>query len=228
MLEKRSEELEIMDDLEISGPVVDQTLRELNTINQRLGGNTISITALKELVSSESYFSVADLGCGGGDIMKQMAKWCRKAGKNGRFIGIDANPNIIDYAKENTAKFPEISYQAANIFSDEFKSQAFDVIHCCLFLHHFTNKQLVLLFKHFKKKAKIGVIVNDLHRHSLAYWSIRLLTYLFSNSSMVRNDAGVSVARGFKKTELKEILAKAGITDYTLSWKWAFRWKLVF
>ena len=228
MLEKRSNELEIMDDLEISGPVIDQTLKELNTINQTLGGNAISLSALKKLVRLETAFSLADLGCGGGDIMKQMVQWCRKTGKKGQFIGIDANPHIIEYAQKNTDNFPEISYQSINIFSDEFKSKSFDVIHCCLFLHHFSKDQLVHLFKHFKKKSKVGVIVNDLHRHALAYRSISFLTHLFSKSSMVRNDAAVSVARGFKKAELIEILELAGITNYSIRWKWAFRWMLIF
>ena len=217
-----------MDDLEISGPVVVQTLKELNTINRRLGGNAISISALKKMVRSQSDFLLADLGCGGGDIMKTMASWSRIEGKNATFVGIDANPHIISYAEKNTSEFSEIAYQSINIFSEEFKKQAFDVIHCCLFLHHFSKDQLIQLFSHFKRKAKMGVIVNDLHRHPLAYWSISFLTYLFSKSSMVRNDAAVSVARGFKKAELEEILQKAGISDYSLSWKWAFRWKLVF
>lgn len=228
MLKERSDELEIMDDLEISGPVIDQTLRELNTINHRLGGNAISISALKKLVAKESEFLFADLGCGGGDIMVQMVKWCRKKKRKAHFVGIDANPNIVSYAQKNTKEFPEISYKTLNVFSEEFRSQTFDIVHCCLFLHHFNRDQLIDLFKHFKSKARIGVIINDLHRHPLAYWSIRFLTALFSKSSMVRNDAAVSVARGFKRAEIEEMLRMAGVTNYTLSWKWAFRWKLVF
>ena len=228
MLEQRSEEVEIMDDLETSGPVIDQTLKELNTINQRLGGNSISISALKKIAKTKKSFLLADLGCGGGDIVKTMAKWCRRKGKKARFIGIDANPHIIEYAQRNTKNFSEITYQSVNIFSEEFKAQAFDVIHCCLFLHHFSKDQLVQLLAHFRHKSSLGVIINDLHRHPLAYWGIRLLTRLFSKSEMVRNDAAISVARGFKRRELEEILELAGISNYHLSWKWAFRWKLTF
>lgn len=228
MLEQRSEELEIMDDLSISGPVIAQTLRELNTINRRLGGNQISISAFKRLTKTSSSILVADLGCGGGDIMVEMARWSRKKKKKARFIGIDANPHIIQYAQDNTSQFDEITYQPINIFSEEFKNQTFDIIHCCLFLHHFTSEELATLFKQFKTQARMGVIVNDLHRHPLAYWSIKMLTTLFSKSTMVRNDASISVARGFKKEELLEILNKAGIGKFNLSWKWAFRWKLVF
>lgn len=228
MLEHRSDELEIMDDLNISGPVIAQTLRELNTINRRLGGNQISISAFKEFAKKDNQLTLADLGCGGGDIMAQMAKWSRKKGVKSSFTGIDANPHIVEYAKKNTIKYPEITYEPINIFSEEFKKQTYDIIHCCLFVHHFTTQELVRLFKQFKAQAQRGVIINDLHRHPLAYWSIFLLTSLFSKSTMVKNDASISVARGFKKSELVRILKEAGIEKYDLSWKWAFRWKLVF
>ncbi|GAB4232708.1 MAG: class I SAM-dependent methyltransferase [Ekhidna sp.] len=229
MLEVRSEEQEIMDDLTISGPVVAQTLRELNTINRWLGGNQISVGAYKRLASkNEQKISVADLGCGGGDLMKEMARWSRKKGVNAQFTGFDANPHIVAYARENTSDFSEIAYEAEDILSSKFRARSFDLIHCCLFLHHFTEAQLVRLFRQFKEQTRIGVIVNDLHRHPLAYWSIGLLTWIFSKSEMVRNDASVSVARGFKRKELEGMLKEAGIENYQLKWKWAFRWELVF
>ncbi len=228
MLKERSSEQEIMDDLDISGPVVSQTLRELNTINRTLGGNQISISAFDKVTTGLDQFVLVDLGCGGGDIMVGMAKRARKHNKKGSFVGIDANPNIVEYAKKNTAAYPEVTYQSKNIFSEEFRKMKFDLIHCCLFLHHFTNEQLIELFQQFKTQANVGIIINDLHRHPLAYWSIKVLTFLFSKSSMVRNDAAVSVARGFKKTELLMILKEAGITHFELKWKWAFRWQLTF
>ncbi|WP_462247292.1 methyltransferase domain-containing protein [Ekhidna sp.] len=227
MLKHRSEELEIMDDLDISGPVIDQTLRELNTINRRLGGNQISISAFKNFARGNK-IKLADLGCGGGDIMAEMAKWSRKKDINASFVGIDANPHIVEYAEKNTKQYSEISYKAINIFSDDFQKEKFDLIHCCLFVHHFTTEELVVLFKQFKNQARLGVIINDLHRHPLAYWSILFLTSLFSKSSMVKNDASISVARGFKKREIIEIMNRAGISNYKLTWKWAFRWKLIF
>ncbi len=228
MLKHRSEELEIMDDLDISGPVIDQTLKELNTINKRLGGNQISISAYKNFAKKDDELVLADLGCGGGDIMAEMAKWSKNRQLKSTFIGIDANPHIVNYARENTKDYPEITYQSVNIFSEEFKKQRFDIIHCCLFVHHFSTEELIKLFNQFKKQARKGVIINDLHRHPLAYWSILLLTSLFSRSTMVKNDASISVARGFKRSELVEILRDAGIRKYQLSWKWAFRWKLIF
>lgn len=227
-LSARSKEEELMDDLGCTGEVVHQTLRELHTINTLLGGNAISIHAFKKLVKDKDDLTLVDVGCGGGDILMVLAKWCRKKKKKVKFIGIDANASIITYAKENCQQFPEISFKAVNIFSKEFKAMDFDLLHCCLFTHHFGDTDLVTLFAHFHQKARVGVIINDLHRHPLAYFSIKYLTHFFSQSAMVRYDAALSVARGFKKKEIVGILKKAGINDFQLSWKWAFRWKIIY
>ena len=72
--------------------------------------------------------------------------------------------------------------------------------------------------------AAIGWFINDLHRHRLAYYSIRLLTAAFSGSYLVRNDAPLSVLRGFSRSEWSRLLASAGMEDSKVSWEWAFRW----
>lgn len=227
MLESRSTELEIMDDLEISGAVIDQTLKELDIINRKLGGNNISLTAFKRILSKREVTSVADLGCGGADILIAMARIAKKARVPVEFTGIDANQNIVDYARKHTSGWENIRISCENIFSETFRKKSFDIIHCCLFTHHFTENELIELFSRFKSQARVAIIVNDLHRHFLAYHSIKLITRFFSKSYMVRNDAAISVARGFLKDELQSILQKAGISNYTLRWKWAFRWQLI-
>lgn len=225
----RSDEQELMDDLLCEGPVVSQTLAELDVINRLLGGNQISLQAFKALIKHRTEpIHLVDLGCGSGDLMKIMARLCRKKGLKATFTGIDANPYIIDYAKDHTRDYPEISYQCINILSEELVEMKCDVVHACLFCHHFTSEQLSALFATFRSIAVEKVIINDLHRHSLAYYSIQWLTALFSKSAMVKNDAITSVARGFKKQELREILNQAQISTYELSWAWAFRWKLVY
>lgn len=226
----RSEETELMDDLDCDGEVVAQTLRELDVINRKLGGNFISIQGLKELVNlagKKGTLTLVDLGCGGGDILIFMAKWARKNEVNLKLIGIDANPNIISYAENHCKDFPEISFQSLDIFSEEFKSLKFDIVHSSLFTHHFSSEELIRLFTTLGKQATIGMIINDLHRHWLAFYSIKLITNLFSRSEMVRNDACISVARGFKKSEVEEILESCDFDRYSLKWKWAFRWKVI-
>ena len=228
---KRSIAIEIMDDLTSSGEVINQTLVELEIINKWLGGNAVTINGLQILLSSVSKknttLKIADLGCGGGDMLKLLAGQLKNLRVPASLTGIDANPNIIEFAKQNAKSFNEINFQTQDILSENFRSQPYDIVFATLFFHHFTSAQLVEIFKSLKKQLTIGVVVNDLHRHWLAYYSIKLLTNLFSKSSMVRNDAPISVLRGFSKKELVEILQHAGIKNYSLKWKWAFRWQLI-
>jgi hypothetical protein len=72
--------------------------------------------------------------------------------------------------------------------------------------------------------CRMGFFVNDLHRNFLAYHSIKWLTKLFSNSYLVKNDAPLSVQRGFKRKEWETIMQRAGIPFCSVEWKWAFRW----
>jgi 2-polyprenyl-3-methyl-5-hydroxy-6-metoxy-1,4-benzoquinol methylase len=219
-----------MDDLTCSGETVDQTLRELELINRKLGGTKATLAGLHQLLMTKTLrgvVTIADLGCGGGDILRQVADWGTLHKISLQLTGFDANPAIVAFAEKNSAGYPAIQYENINIFSTEFKKKKFDVILATLFTHHFSNDQLVYLLNSLKNQAQIGIIVNDIHRHWLAYYSIRLLTHFLSKSEMVKFDAPLSVLRAFTRAELEELLQQAGIRRYTLHWSWAFRWKLV-
>ena len=231
MFEQRASEDELMDDLNASGEVIDQTLRELKTINKLLGGNQVTTNGLNKLLKNQTVSDklvIADLGCGGGDILILVAKWARKRNIKVELIGYDANPHIIEYARSHCQDFAEISFYTEDIFAEDFKSNQFDIVLCTLFTHHFSDQHLTGIFHQFKKQASIGVVINDLHRHWFAFYAIKLLTQLFSKSPMVKYDAPLSVRRAFKKTDLKKIMQNAGISNFSLKWMWAFRWQLLF
>ena len=44
---------------------------------------------------------------------------------------------------------------------------------------------------------------------------------------MVKYDAPLSVFRAFKRAELKEMLEATAIENFTIRWKWAFRWQVI-
>ncbi len=226
---ERSELEEIMDDLSVSGAVIDQTLKELDTINKWLGGNQITLLGLEKLLMhyNQIELHIVDLGCGSGDMLKLVADWGRKKGVRLKLTGVDANPYIIDHARKNAYAYSEIEFKVANILDDSFQQQQFDVIMSTLFTHHFNNQQLRELIKIWRKQARQGIIINDLHRHWLAYYSITAITRLLSKSSMVKNDGPISVLRGFRGKELKQLMEHCGIDNFILSWQWAFRWLLV-
>ncbi len=218
-----------MDDLEFDGPVLDQTLKELRIINRLLGGNYVTTSGLKKIINNQpgKTFVIADIGCGGGDMIRVMADWAKKADLSCEFVGIDANPNTIQHAKKNLQDLSHVSFYTQNVFDPAFLEKKVDIITCTLFTHHFTDEELYVLLSAFKQKANDGIVINDLHRHSLAYHSIKLLTKYFSRSPMVKNDGPLSVLRGFSKSDWIRILTQSGLQTVEISWKWAFRWRVV-
>ena len=226
---KRSKEKEIMDDLDCSGPVLEQTLRELKIINRWLGGNQVPNWGLKSLIQAavpQSNYQVMDLGCGGGDMIAVMDSWAKKNKLSIQFIGADANAHTIEFAKQRQQEVEGVEWQVVNAFDPKFLEEQVDFVTCTLFTHHFTDEELIQLFLVLKKKARIGFVINDLHRHPLAYYAIKWLTASFSKSPMVQHDAPLSVLRSFTRKDWRAIFLEAGLYKTKIQWRWAFRWQI--
>lgn len=224
----RSDETEIMDDFTLEGALFRDTLDKLERINRLLGGNIVTIKGVKKLLKNESkdkVFTIVDLGCGHGDILRDVAKFGRKKGYTFKLIGIDANPDAIAYANKLSKEYSELTFEAIDIFSEEFQKLEYDIVLCTLFLHHFKDDQLTSFLKPTLQNAKKGVVVNDLHRHKLAYYLFKIIG-LFIKNKMVREDGLTSILRAFKRKDLEHISnqlkAKA-----TIKWRWAFRYQWI-
>ena len=215
-----------MDNLDCFGPIVDQTLAELDYINYWLGGDWISLKGLQKFINrSKRPFSIIDLGCGSGTLLSKMAKKYQNQLKSG--VGIDANGYILKYARNYQKIFKQLSFMQLNVLDTADKNFNCDILHASLFLHHFSHDELVVLFKIFRHQVRQGMIISDLHRHWLAFYGIKFLTRWFSKSTMVQNDGPLSVMRGFRRKEWIKIFEESYITNYKIRWKWAFRWQII-
>ncbi|HEX8504739.1 MAG TPA: methyltransferase domain-containing protein [Hymenobacter sp.] len=230
MLQHRASGPELMDDLTLATDALRQNLDELETINTWLGGYQPVLNALSRLrprFPSGRPLRVADLGSGGGDTLRHVARWARQHSVDVALTGIDANQFMLDYAAAKSRDYPEIAYRKFDIFSPAFQNEPYDVLTCSLFCHHFTDDELVTLLWQWQRQAQLAVVINDLHRHWLAYHSIKWLTRLLGGSYLVQHDAPLSVARAFTRHDWVKLLAQAGITNYELRWRWAFRWQVI-
>src|SRR5690606_29544854 len=135
-----------------------------------------------------------DLGCGGGDILRAIAKYGRDEGYNFELIGVDANKNTTNYATTLSKDYENIRFVHADVFSEEFKAIQFDIVLTTLFLHHFKEAELLKLLKLLLKTAKIGLVVNDLHRNGWAYYLFKFITIPVKNK-MIIEDGLTSVLR---------------------------------
>lgn len=226
-LKQRSYTKELLDDDGIPFEDIKTNMQELNFINTKLGGHSITINGLKKLLAGRQMISVCEIGCGGGDNLAAITKWCTKNNIKISCKGIDIKEECIAFAKQNTVLQNCTTWITSDYRKVQFATKP-DIIFSSLFCHHFTEENLVSQLQWMKENCKVGFFINDLQRNTIAYHSIRLLTKIFSSSYLVKNDAPLSVARGFHKKEWQKIFSNAGIAHYKIQWKWAFRYLIIF
>ncbi len=224
---KRSYQFELLDREDIPFDDILLNMQELNTINTLLGGHAITVKGFKQLLGSKKKISVCEIGCGGGDNLVAILKYCKKNKVEVKLIGVDLKQECIDVAKNN----PMLKVNTTFICSDyelvQFQEKP-DIIFSSLFCHHFNENQLVIQIQWMKHNALIGFFINDLQRHWLAHFSIKILTQFFSKSYLVKNDAPLSVLRGLVKSEWIAIFNKALIEKFEINWQWAFRYLIIY
>lgn len=225
----RSTEDEIMDDFSMKGEMLRKTLDQIAAINNRLGGNNVTISGLKQVLKNEqagAIISIIDIGCGSGDMLRVVADYGRKNNFIFKLTGIDANAYTVEYAKKLSAAYPEISYLEMDVMTDEFSALNGDIILATLFLHHLKDDEIEALLTQLVKKTAKAVIINDLHRSQAAFYMFKAIC-LFIRNPMVKKDGATSILSGFKKKELVALNNKLQFTGSTIGWKWAFRYQWI-
>ncbi|NRB59635.1 MAG: methyltransferase domain-containing protein [Winogradskyella sp.] len=222
----RSNATEIMDDFSIKGELLRDTLDKLGKINKWLGGNNVTINGVEQLLKDQDKsktYTIIDLGCGHGDMLRLVADFGRKQGFKFKLIGIDANEDAVAYAQELSNDYAALSFQKLDIFSEEFKDLKYDIALSTLFLHHFKENEIEHMLKQLASNANIGIVINDLHRSTLAYGLFKLLG-LFISNDMIVQDGLTSILRSFKRNELESHSDQLQLKSQ-IHWKWAFRYQ---
>lgn len=225
---KRSDEFEIMDDMTMEGKELRRTLDLLASINLWLGGNSLTldgVTKILESQPSDKPIRIVDLGCGNGDMLRQLQRFGAKSGYQFELTGIDANRDSIAYAEELSASMANVSFKTLNIFSKEFEELEYDIAIATLFMHHFSDGEITKLVSDIKNKSRMGVLVNDLHRSEMAYALFWVLSLFFRNK-VARNDGLVSIRKAFRRSDL-ENYARQIPGKSSIQWRWAFRYQWI-
>ncbi len=221
-LRHRSYKKELLDNDAIPFEDVCINMQEINTINTLLGGHKITLDGFKKLIKKRKSVHVCEIGSGDGNNLFIIKKWCKKNNVTLVITGIDIKQECIDAAKKNynslNAEWIAKDYSVVNF------NQKPDIIFSSLFCHHFTEEQLIQQLQWMRLNSTVGFFINDLQRNWFAYHSIKIITQLFSKSYLVKHDAPLSVARGFHKNEWMKIFKGAGIINFSIEWKWAFRY----
>ncbi len=227
LFKTRSAEKEILDDFDLQGHDLARNLKELQRVNTRLGGYTPILEGLRKITGSHRVtkpLQIVDMGCGGGDVLRKLYHWCEANLIPVQLSGLDANPAVIDLARNFSEGYP-IQWEVADVFSESFGKRKTDVLLFNLFFHHFSEDEII----HILRKCRLSsrhVLISDLQRSRLAYQLFRLVSRAFNFSYISRNDGKLSIKKSFTKKDWQRMLSAAGITHYTIRWQWAFRYSV--
>ncbi len=224
----RSSQSEMMDAPDLSDQLLHQNLGELDLMNRFIGGHSISLEGIKRLMTDlQKEYHLVDLGCGSGDVLRYIARWARVNQYRVKLTGVDLNDDAIKYLVEKSTDYPEISGITANYEDYLAETDDIDIVHCGLFCHHLDDSKLVQLFRFLKTSSCKGIVINDLQRNPVAYYGVWFLTRLLNGTALSKHDGPVSVLRAFKRREIENLIQDAGLVDFSIEWKWAFRYLVV-
>lgn len=223
---KRNRDSELMDDCGVDGNTLRKVLEDIDRTNILLGGNRITMHGVERLIREHDQISytILDMGCGNGSMLREIVKLGRRLGVTIEAIGIDLSEKSLDIAKAASSDFPEIRYLKQDILSLTPEDLTCDILLCTLTMHHFYNENIPVFLKQFTKLAAIGIVINDLQRSPLAYHLFKGFSAIFIRTKIAKHDGLISIASGFTKTELERFAKDLTTVKHEIQWKWAFRY----
>lgn len=198
-------------------------LHQLDRIGRYLGGNKATLKNLHKLPKPNS---ILDVGCGGGYFTMELAKQFPKA----QVVGIDISNEAITFARKKlqNANIGNVLFEVPSSHQLSYSPNSFDIVTSTLVCHHLKDDQLIEFLKKSYHIATKTIIINDLHRHWLAYLSFALIAKPVFCNRLIFHDGLLSIKRAFKKHDWIYYLkaAEIPIEHCSITWHWAFRWVL--
>ncbi|MFD0670095.1 methyltransferase domain-containing protein [Cohnella sp. GCM10027633] len=217
-----------MDDPTQGGAELEQALRHLRMLNRLLGASRPALYGVKRLWETNGRplrLTVLDVGSGSGDINRTLLRWARRQ-------GVDLSVMLCDVTEEARIESDRlfrgdsrVSFVKRSVF--DLPSRHADIVTASQFAHHYAPDEIPSLIERMLDVSRIGVVINDIHRHWLPWTAVWLLTRLISRNRFIRHDGPLSVAKGFRGDDFREAARRLRIDDMTLSWRPLFRYAAI-
>lgn len=156
------------------------SLQDLDRINRWFGGVATTARMLTKVNrNATGPISLLDVAAGDSTVVASAAK---RVGMDLRVTKLDRSPRHLS-GKSNCV--------AGDALALPFKSNSFDLVHSCLFLHHLTDDQALQFLQEALRVTRIAVLVNDLRRSRIHLMLVYAGKPLFS--TITRHDSVASV-----------------------------------
>jgi SAM-dependent methyltransferase len=177
------------------------SLADLVRINRYWGGYSTLRRLVDQTIPRNESFSLLDVGAASGDMGRHLEK-----------LRPQARVTSLDYIESHLAAC-DGSRVAADAFALPFAAKSFDYVFSSLFLHHFSDDDVVRLLAECRRVAKKQVLVIDLWRHPIPYYFIGYTRPLFGWHPVSVHDGKISVEAAFRPHELAGLARRAGLAE---------------
>jgi SAM-dependent methyltransferase len=193
---------ELLDRADQDHGELSESLSQVSQVNRLFGGLRALRRHLERFLPAGT-LRLLDVGTGNGDTAAELAAWAAARGARWTVTGLDHHAGVLAVARERERRRSGPRLVRADALDLPFRSRAFDVSFCTLTLHHFRDEDAVRLIAEMARVTRRTVLVNDLERGTLSYWSARLLSWtLWRRNRITRHDGPLSVLRSFTVAEL--------------------------
>jgi SAM-dependent methyltransferase len=222
---RRSSEPEIMDGKDYSPEEALGAYEDLRKVNKYLGGTSALMHHLWPMLRAVDTrpVTIIDIGAGSADIPQAIARSARRDGIDVRIVAFDRSHYAINAASEKTKEFPEISIVQAHAAHLPIIENSFDFAICSEFLHHLSIEEAASLLRRLHEISRVAFLVNDLRRHPIPYYTFMILSHLFTDNRLIRNDGLISILRGFTPEDFRELKRRSGLSNLSAHFHFPYR-----
>lgn len=211
LVPRRVDRAELLDLGRGSRAEVRRSLRDIERINNSLGGTRLVVGETLRLLQRQGLRSatVLDIGTGSADIPRRLCGAGARAGVELRVMAVDNNRRHLQIAQEGLNDGERLHLVQADGFWLPLRDAGVDVVISSLFLHHFAPDQTAALLREFHRVARCGFVMTDIVRHTVPLAFFRLARPVLARSYLTRYDAQVSLRRAYTIEEMTAIVNEA-------------------
>ena len=228
-LAQRSQMLELMDMPDHSIEEWRACLGDIDRLNRWTGMYSqilrfVEAAYLRFRQSSTRPMSILDVGYGSGELLAMIEQMAKRKNYKIELCGIDLNPWAKIVANERNPQ-ASIRFQIGDFLKTEEPS---DVVISTLVSHHLNREELNEFYLALNRLTRFTWLIHDLHRHFISYYGLKVITKLGRLHPMVRNDGPLSVAKGFRRQELQQLIdaSEASSFEFNIKWHMPFKYQV--
>jgi SAM-dependent methyltransferase len=195
---------------------VASSLADLRHVNDWFGGTRTTAALLRQVAAASGCrkLSLLEVGAGAGDLPRKARQLLARD-------GIELNLTLLDQAWSHLP-VNGVASVAGDALQLPFCNDAFDVVSCSLFAHHFQPDALQAFAREALRVSRRALLINDLIRSRLHLWLVYAGLPLF-RSRITRHDAPASVRNAYTVQEVRQILQGLPAQRVTISRHYLYR-----